>query len=202
MLNGNIPEVDSIKIIIEKKKTRNTIAASNQQTQNFDLNMSKKLSMLTNVPSMLDKRYVSETKGRKTRKSNFPSFIGFNIGGLQVSAEKVTEIIKGLPDTEELFYNRESLIKDDTCFNRHIAIRKRSRSPQRCENNSSLSSDMKTNRQTQNRAEALQIHKEMLQEKTALFMKQKSKNLHSILKKNKALIETVPPAIAVQSVKD
>jgi hypothetical protein len=82
MLNGNIPEVDSIKIIIEKKKTRNTIAASNQQTQNFDLNMSKKLSMLTNVPSMLDKRYVSETKGRKTRKSNFPSFIGFNIGGL------------------------------------------------------------------------------------------------------------------------
>jgi hypothetical protein len=42
----------------------------------------------------------------------------------------------------------------------------------------------------------------MLQEKTALFMQQKSKNLHSILKKNKALIETVPPAIAVQSVKD
>ena len=111
-------------------------------------------------------------------------------------------MIKGLPDTEELFYSRESLIKDDTCFNRHIAIRKRSRSPQRFDNNSSLSSEMKTNRQTQTRAEALQIHKEMLQEKTALFMQQKSKNLHSILKKNKALNETVPPAIAVQSVKD
>ena len=102
--------------------------------------------MLTNVPSILDKRYVSETKGRKARKSNFPSFIGCNIGGLQVPAEKVTEMIKGLPDTEELFYSRESLIKDDTCFNRHIAIRKRSRSPQRFDNNSSLSSDMKTNR--------------------------------------------------------
>ena len=31
MLNGSIPEVDSIKIIIEKKKTRNTIAATKQQ---------------------------------------------------------------------------------------------------------------------------------------------------------------------------
>jgi hypothetical protein len=42
----------------------------------------------------------------------------------------------------------------------------------------------------------------MLQERTAQFMRQKEKNLQSILRKNKALIETVPNVIAVQSVKD
>jgi len=46
------------------------------------------------------------------------------------------------------------------------------------------------------------VHKEMLQERTAQFMRQKEKNLQSILRKNKALIETVPNVIAVQSVKD
>jgi hypothetical protein len=31
MLNESIPEVDSIKVIIDKKKTRKTIAATKQQ---------------------------------------------------------------------------------------------------------------------------------------------------------------------------
>jgi len=42
MLNHNIPEVDSIKMIIEKKKTRNTFSATKQSGKNFNPSMSKK----------------------------------------------------------------------------------------------------------------------------------------------------------------
>ena len=34
-------------------------------------------------------------------------------------------------DEENIFYSRESLMHDDTCFKRKIRIRKRSKSPQK-----------------------------------------------------------------------
>jgi hypothetical protein len=79
MLNNSIPEVDAIKTII--KKGRNTIGGFTKHITNFDLNKEKKLSMTTNMPSILDKRFATEMKGRYSRKSNNALNIGFNIAG-------------------------------------------------------------------------------------------------------------------------